>query len=365
MTMNLDSAAKRAAQRDATSPHCTVSVVVPCLNEVGSIEQLLDAVREQDYPLHEVIVVDCGSTDGTLDILQRYQREHASFPLTFTVLPRGTIPKGLNAGIRSATGEVIVRLDAHSRPIDTYIRLSVETLMQTGAGVVGGVWQIAPGGAGTTAKAITCAVAHPLGAGDAAYRIGPSTPGRTPVDTVPYGCFRRSTWEKIGGYNEKLQTNEDYEFNYRVRLGGQAVVLDSNIRCTYIARSNLKDLAAQYFRYGWWKAKMLKRHPRSLRLRQAIPVGFVAVLVILAAASICIKWAPWMLASILLLYGLVLLAVSVRISKKAGNWGMLPILPAVFSTVHFSWGTGMLVNLIMFSRWPKWRYRTEDHEDRK
>lgn len=355
MTINPDGTAKCTAQQDAMSRRCTVSVVVPCLNEAGSIEQLLEAVRKQDYPLHEVVVVDCGSTDGTLDILQRYQHEHASFPLTFTVLPRGTIPKGLNAGIRSATGDVIVRLDAHSRPSDTYIRLSVGTLIQTGAGVVGGVWQIAPGGAGTTAKAITCAVAHRLGAGDAAYRIGPPTPGRTSVDTVPYGCFRKSTWEKIGGYNEKLQTNEDYEFNYRVRLCGQAVMLDSNIRCTYIARSNLKALAAQYFRYGWWKAKMLKRHPRSLRLRQAIPVGFVGVLVILAAASIFNKWASWMLASILLIYGLVLLAVSIRISKKAGIWGMLPVLPAIFSTVHFSWGTGMLVNLITFSRWPKWR----------
>jgi hypothetical protein len=205
----------------------------------------------------------------------------------------------------------VVLFQEKQRPIDTYIRLSVETLMQTGAGVVGGVWQIAPGGAGLPSIRYLRARA------------------KMPINSCasPYGCFRRSTWEKIGGYNEKLQTGEDYEPNYRVRLGGQAVVLDSNIRCMYIARSNLKDLAAQYFRYGWWKARMLKRHPRSLRLRQAIPVGFVAVLVILAAASICIKWAPWMLASILLLYGLVLLTVSVRISKKAGNWGMLPILP--------------------------------------
>jgi len=332
-----------------------VSVVIPCLNEAASITRLLDAVAAQDYPLHQVIVADCGSADGTLEILEKYQREHPAFPLHFFIQSRGTIPIAMNAGIRAASGEIVVRLDAHSCPIGTYIRQSVETLLETGAGVVGGVWKIAPGGAGTTARAITRAVAHRLGAGDAAYRIGPPRPGRSPVDTVPYGCYRKSTWEKIGGYNEKLQTNEDYEFNYRVRLDGQPVLLDSDIRCTYIARSTLKALAKQYFRYGWWKAKMLLKHPGSLRLRQAIPVGFVTVIIALAGASLFFEWARWLLGSILLLYILVLGATSLCIGRKERDWGIVPILPAVFATVHFAWGSGMLAHLASLGQWPAWR----------
>jgi succinoglycan biosynthesis protein ExoA len=334
---------------------CFVSVVIPCLNEASSITRLLNAVAAQDYPLHQVIVVDCGSADGTLETLEQYQREHPAFPLNFFVQCRGTIPRAMNAGIRTATGEIIIRLDAHSCPINAYIRQSVETLLATGAGVAGGVWKIAPGSTGVTARAIARAVAHPLGAGDAAYRIGPPRPGRSQVDTVPYGCYRKSTWEKIGGYNEKLQTNEDYEFNYRVRLGGQPVLLDSDIRCTYIARSNLSALAKQYFRYGWWKAKMLLKHPGSLRLRQAIPVGFVTVIVALVGASVLFEWARWLLGSILLLYVLVLSTTSLSIGWKAGDWGIVPILPSVFATVHFAWGSGMLTHLASLGRWPTWR----------
>ena len=334
-------------------PKVSVSVVVPCLNEEEYIERLLEALRVQDYPLHEVIVVDTGSADNSPGVLQTYQARHPEFPLSCLSRPLGNIPDALNAGVAAATGEIIVRVDAHSCPIDSYFRKSIEALLETGAGVVGGVWHIAPGGPGSTARAIVRAAAHPLGAGDAAYRIGTHAAGRKPVDTVPFGCYRRATWEKVGGYNETLLTNEDYEFNYRVRLGGQQVILDSDIRCTYIARSTLKELATQYFRYGWWKAQMLKQHPRSLRLRQAIPVGFVTTLIVLAIASGFIGLARWGLSLLIASYALSLAAASIRI----GDWSTVAVLPAVFATIHFSWGIGMLTNLLTLGRWPKWSRR--------
>ena len=318
-----------------------VSVVVPCLNEEGYIGGLLEAVLRQDTPLHEVIVVDTGSTDGSIGILEAFKKQHPGVPLSWIVKPLGNIPDALNAGVSAATGEIIVRLDAHSCPSDSYVRLSVETLLETGAGVTGGVWTIAPGGAGAVARAIVAAVSHPLGAGDAAYRIGVRDAGRRTVDTVPFGCYRRETWEKAGGYNEKLLTNEDYEFNYRVRLGGQRVILDPRIRCTYVARATLRELAVQYFRYGWWKAQMLRQHPRSIRLRQAIPVAFVASLILLALAG---RFGLFAVEAAV--YALVLVAVGFRL----GN----PILPAAFATIHFSWGIGMLTNLLTFGSWPRW-----------
>lgn len=331
-----------------------ISVIVPCLNEAGSIERLLEAVRLQDCPLHEVIVVDTGSSDCTLDVLKAYQARHPDFPLSFRIKPLGTIPDALNAGIAASSGEVIVRVDAHSRPIDSYVRKSVETLLKTGAGVVGGIWTISPGADGPTARAIARAASHPLGAGDAAYRTGIGAAGLKSVDTVPFGCYRRSTWEKLGGYNEKLLTNEDYEFNYRIRLGGQQVILDSEIRCTYTARAALKDLAVQYFRYGWWKAQMLRQHPGSIRLRQAIPVGFVASALALACAAIFNKLALAALALQLGAYALALAAASIRAGFGTGDWPSALILPAAFSTIHFSWGSGMLANVITLGSWPEW-----------
>ena len=150
----------------------------------------------------------------------------------------------MNRGIDAAHGEIIVRLDGHSRPPPDYVGRALDALRETGAAVVGGMWEIAPGGPTLIAEAIARAVAHPIGAGNAAYRTARATDsGRTEVDTVPFGCLRKTTWEALGGFDERLLTNEDYEFNYRVRSSGSAVVPDPDIRCTYFARSTLAGLA--------------------------------------------------------------------------------------------------------------------------
>ena len=114
---------------------------------------------------------------------------------------------------------------------------------------------------------------------------------------MPFGCFRRSLWHELGGLDERLWTNEDYDFNYRVRQRGLKVVLDPAIRCTYYARPAIAGLARQYGRYGWWKARMLARQPRSIRGRQLVPALLVPGLVALALGALLQGGALWLLLS--------------------------------------------------------------------
>jgi succinoglycan biosynthesis protein ExoA len=329
-----------------------ISVVIPCRNESGPVRQLLDELRGQDTPIHEVIVVDNASTDDVAEALDAYRRQHPDLPLHVISCPKVGIPAALNAGIRAATGDVIVRFDAHSCPTGRYVREAVATLRETGAGVVGGVWEIAPGRKTVVAQAIARAVAHPMGAGDAAYRTGRTFSERRSVDTVPFGCFHKATWEQLGGFNERLLTNEDYEFNYRVRQSGRQVLLDPSVRSVYYARSTFGALVRQYFRYGWWKAQMLKSHPRSLRWRQAVPAAFVATVGALAVASVWLFPARVLLGALLLLYGGALTVAALRISGGRRTWHIFPVLPAVFATIHFAWGGGVLVNVFTLGRLP-------------
>jgi len=338
-----------------------VSVVVPCRNESASVIELLGDLLRQDYTLTEVIVVDNDSSDDTWEALQRYGAANPGYPLKAMRCSRIGQPAALNAGIRQAVGDVIVRMDAHSRPHEEYVRLGVELLKQAGVGVAGGVWEIVPGASTIVAQAIARAVSHPMGAGDAAYRTGRRFTEPQPVDTVPFGCFLKSTWEALGGFNERVLTNEDYEFNYRVRQSGREVVLDPRIRSVYYARPTLAALAMQYFRYGWWKAQMLKAHPKSLRWRQAVPAAFVAGVVgaVSSAALLALAGLPLLatlvaasLGGVLVFYALALLLAAWRISGGRRPWGLLPFLPTAFALIHFCWGGGVLVNLLTGSRFP-------------
>jgi glycosyltransferase involved in cell wall biosynthesis len=335
--------------------HFSVSVIIPCRNEADRIGTLLEAVRCQDFPVHEIIVADGGSTDATPAVVHAYRERHPDLRLQWLPVPGVGISDAMNRAIRVAGGDVIVRLDGHSLPRPDYVRQAVETLAQTGAGVVGGIWTIAPGARSRTAAAIALAVAHPMGAGDAAYRTLRADRDRADVDTVPFGCFLKSSWEKLGGFNGALLTNEDYEFNYRMRASGNRVVLDPAIRCTYFARTGYSDLGHQYFRYGWWKGQMLRAHPLSLRWRQAIPASLIPTAGLLTVLGIMWPPARVALAGFLALYAAAITAAAVHISVREQRWDLLAPLAATFATVHWSWGAGVLLNVISVGRWPPWR----------
>lgn len=332
-----------------------VSIIIPCYNEVHTIASLLDALYEQTFPRAqmEVVIADGGSVDGTREAIQRWQAGHPDFIVRVVPNPRRTIPAGLNTAIRASQGEVIIRMDAHSIPAPDYVQRCV-TLLASGRGDnVGGRWEIRPGANTWIARSIARAAGHPLGAGDARYRHSEKAGA---VDTVPFGAFYRSLIEKVGGFDETLLTNEDYEFNVRVRQSGGTVWFDPAIRTTYIARATIGDLAAQYYRYGYWKARMLYRHPSTLRWRQALPPLFVAGL--LGGVLLWpIRWARVFFLGALGVYGLILGAVGLRLALHERDLGLALGFPVAVATMHLAWGFGFWVSVLsaQAARWSELR----------
>ena len=319
----------------------SVSVIIPCYNEQATIRKLLEALRSQTYPLvkMEVVISDGLSTDRTRDVIAAFQKEYVDLSVRVVENNARTIPSGVNQAIRESRGEIIVRLDAHSMPIPEYVERCVDALQSGKGDNVGGVWEIRPGADTWIAESISFAAAHPLGVGDAMYRLN-AKPGV--VDTVPFGSFRRSLIQKIGAFDETLLANEDYEFNTRVREAGGVVWLDPSIRTVYFSRSTLGKLAAQYWRYGFWKFKMLKRYPHTLRWRQALPPVFVLILSVLIVLSLGLTIAQLLLALQLSAYffvlGLAGLQLAIKTRKGFFLWG----LPLAIATMHITWGAGFL-----------------------
>ncbi|RPH58223.1 MAG: glycosyltransferase family 2 protein, partial [Chloroflexi bacterium] len=242
----------------------TVSIIVPCYNEEKRIGHLLDAIFAQTYPhtLLDVTIADGRSTDRTREVIADFQRAHPGLRLQVIENAVRAIPAGLNRAMEASSGEIILRLDGHSSPYPDYVEKAVAALEAGKAENVGGAWEIRPGAETWIGRSIAVAAAHPLGVGDALYRHAKES---AYVDTVPFGAWKRSLVEKIGGYDESLLSNEDYEFNARIRQSGGKIWLDPAIRSIYFARPTLGALAQQYFRYGFWKWKMLRRYPGTLR----------------------------------------------------------------------------------------------------
>jgi succinoglycan biosynthesis protein ExoA len=328
-----------------------VSVVIPCRNEAPHLGALLESLRVQDTRLHEVIVVDSGSTDATREIVRDFQRTDCRWPLRLlTSLPRGPAA-AMNLGVHAASGEIIVRLDGHAVPRLDYVRRAVERLQDAGNGVVGGVWEVVPGSETPIAHAIAAVMSHRVGTGGAAYRHPIGASGPRPVDTVPYGCYRKTLWQQLGGYDGR-PLSEDYLFNYRMRLAGWRVVLDPAIRCTYYARATFGRLAAQYFKYGWHKAELLKHFPGAMRWRQVVPGTFVATLLLLGISGFLVRPA-WSMAGVILAVYMAVIGISaVQIAALRRTWRSLPALVTAFGLMHVSWGVGACVNAITFGRWP-------------
>ena len=314
-----------------------VSIVVPCYNEAETIGHLLEALARQDLGRGEmeVLVSDGMSDDGTRTIVEQAAAERKDLSIRIVDNPTRSIPAALNRAIEAARGETLVRLDAHSIPSDDYVRRCLEVLEATGAANVGGVWEIRPGGRGWMAKAIARAASHPLGAGDARYRIR-GAPGE--VDTVPFGAFRRRWVERVGFFDETLLANEDYEFNHRLRRAGGKVWFDPSIRSIYFARRTLTELWRQYSRYGYWKARMLLRYPRSLRWRQALPPLFVLFTAAELAVGVVWTSAWWLLGIQWTAYAAIVLLAGIVDARRSRDASLIVGLPASWGTMHIAWG---------------------------
>jgi len=322
-----------------------VTVIVPCYNEEATIALLLDAVYRQTWPINEieVLIADGISTDNTRERIIEFKNRCPELEVHIIENPLRIIPAALNCALRAAQGEYIVRLDAHSMPAPNYIERCLENLKNNMGDTVGGIWQIEPGAETWMAQAIAIAAAHPLGVGDARYRYS-HRPGE--VDTVPFGAFRRDLIEKIGYFDEELLTNEDYEFNARILRGGGRVWFDPDIRSVYFARPDLNALARQYWRYGYWKFRMLRRYPGSLRWRQALPPLFVLGVSLLAVFGIFQETIWWLLLAGLLFYFLILLAASLPLAVRKRDIRLVVSIPLAISVMHFSWGSGFLWSMV-------------------
>jgi glycosyltransferase involved in cell wall biosynthesis len=330
-----------------------VTVILPCRNEAGYIEDCLKSILAQELPDgdFEILVADGVSNDGTREFLERFSAENPKVRLLNN--PGRIVSTGLNAALREACGEVIVRMDAHTVYAPDYIKQCLAVLRQTGADNVGGPMCTT---ATTYKERAIRAVFHSPFAVGGARSHNPDYEGY--VDTVIYGCWRKSIFDRVGNFDEDLVRNQDDEHNLRISRNGGKIYQSPRIRSWYHVRDSFKAVLRQHMQYGYWKVLVIRNHHLPASIRHVIPAAFLATLGLLLFTGLF--WRP-ALAAAIALAGAYLFAVLLAslLTAARTEWKLLPTLPLAFCCFHLGYGYGFLrgiVDFVLFQKAPATKF---------
>ena len=340
-----------------------VSVILVCRGEASEIRSVLTSILSQQEPDggFEVIVADGISDDGTREIAQQIANSDCRIKVIDN--PGRIASTGLNAAIRQASGQIIIRMDAHTHYATDYLRQCVSVLRSSRADNVGGPW-IAQA-SGYIGEAIAAAFQSPFAVGAARGHL-PQYEG--PVDTVYLGCWKREVFERFGYFDDDLVRDQDDEHNLRIIRGGGRIWQSPKIRSWYHSRTSLKELFNQYLQYGYWKVQVIRKHRSPASLRHLVPGAFLLLLLVLcttcalsllgalllpasAAGDTFCRWllacATRLLGAVVTLYLFASTLASLH-SAACTKWKLLPVLPLVFCCYHFGYGCGFLKGMLDF-----------------
>ena len=326
-----------------------ISIVVACRNEAGAIDTMLRSAIGQDFSGQdwELLIADGDSADGTRALLGAWQ---AAYPqIRMLENPRRITSTGLNAAIRAAKGEIILRMDAHTEYASDYVRQCLAALESTGAWNVGGPARTRFNS--RLGRAIAAAFHSPFSTGGSHFH-DPTYEGFT--DTVPYGCWRKQTLEQLGMFDEDLVRNQDDELNRRITRAAGKIWQTPKIVSWYTPRQSLRSLFRQYFQYGFWKVPVMRKDGLG-SWRAVIPALFVLGNLI-ALFAVSVSWilgdhvrlflSAWLF--IVTSYAVLSTVFALSAARKFG-WALLPLLLPVFATYHCSYGAGLLVGAVYWT----------------
>ena len=321
-----------------------LSVICPIYNEEKYIGRFLDSILQQDFPTNdlEILLVDGMSSDKTRDIIATYQATYNYLRLVDN--PQKTVPYAMNNGIRNSNGEVIIRLDAHAEYPSNYFSVLVKKLEELdGAENVGGVCITLPCNKSSVAIAIARCLSNKFGMGNSYFRIGAKDV--MSVDTVPFGCFRKSLFDKIGMYDTDMIRNQDDELNGRIIKNGGKIYLLPDVEIKYFARDKISKVRKMFYQYGLYKPLGNKKLGAPATIRQFFPLLFVLGLIVGFALCLVFPVLWYIYITVLLLHFLIGVTEGAKSAQETGCYECILLMPYIFFNMHVSYGYGYMVGL--------------------
>ena len=314
-----------------------VSIIITARNEEKYLPMLFEDILNQTYPLQniEVVLMDSNSTDNTRKLMEEFKNNNESLSVQIVTNERQIQAAGFNEGVKHATGDVVLKIDAHSRIPQDFVQKNVNEII-AGAFVCGGNRPTVVDSDDDFSKTLHIVEESALGSSIANYR---KSNVKRKVNSIFHGMYRKEVFEKVGLADERLLRTEDNEFHYRVRKAGYDIIFNPEIESYQYIRPTFTKMIQQKFANGYWIGLTSHICRDCLSLFHFGPGVFVATLLIL------MMFTPISFAPLLTVFGLYLLAVLglsiFEISKQKYNHTLL-LIPFIMIAVHFAYGIGTM-----------------------
>lgn len=332
-----------------------VSIIITARNEEKYLPMLFEDILNQTYPLQniEVVLMDSNSTDNTRKLMEEFKNNNESLSVQIVTNERQIQAAGFNEGVKHATGDVVLKIDAHSRIPQDFVQKNVNEII-AGAYVCGGNRPTVVDSDDDFSNTLHIVEESALGSSIANYR---KSNVKRKVNSIFHGMYRKEVFDKVGLADERLLRTEDNEFHYRVRKAGYDIIFDPEIESYQYIRPTFTKMIQQKFANGYWIGLTSHVCRDCLSLFHFGPGVFVATLLVLMMLT------PISFAPLLTVFGLYLLAVLglsiFEISKQKYNHTLL-LIPFIMIAVHFAYGIGTIKGWIFGFEFKKEYYGEEE-----
>ncbi len=320
-----------------------VSFLIPLLNEEKTLAQCLDSLLALEYPSEniEILLAIGNCTDNTRVIAQDYAKKHRNIRILEN--PTGNTSIGRNLCIQHATGEMLMNYSGHVIAEKNLLsELAVRLKSQPTDVAAVGCSNLSPGKQNFVGMVSGAAFLSFMGGRNFFSQNAVFSEERF-TDHLSFSCYRKEAVEKIGGFDPVFWCGQDYELDIRLRKAGYKILYTPTTRVYHFKRDSVRSLWRQMYRYGIARAKMVKKHPDTLKFFHLLGPGFILGGLFIVLLTVLGVFPIWFLASLIVAYVLMSFISTLQITRKPS---VVVSSVLFYLLIHVGYGAGFLRGVV-------------------
>jgi GT2 family glycosyltransferase len=289
----------------------------------------------------EILLAIGKCSDATRVIAEEYAKKNPMIRILEN--PTGNTSIGRNICIQHATGEMLMNYSGHvlaEKNLLQELALKLQKLPADVAAV--GCSNLSPGKQNFVGEVSGAAFLSFMG-GRNFFSQNAVFPEERYTDHLSFSCYRKEAVEKVGGFDPVFWCGQDYELDIRLRKAGYKILYTPKTRVYHFKRDSVRSLWRQMYRYGIARAKMVKKHPDTLKFFHLLGPGFILGGVLVVILTILRMLPLWVLPSLILAYLLMSLVSTLQITRKPS---IVVSSVLFYLLIHVGYGAGFIRGIL-------------------